>query len=55
MDMTIVAGLRKAMAVLSRGGQDPAGGVIMLVSDGKENRPPWLANVRDQVIRRLMQ
>ncbi|XP_064594617.1 calcium-activated chloride channel regulator 1-like [Liolophura sinensis] len=43
-------GLRKAMAVLSRDGQDPAGGVILLVSDGKENRPPWLANVRNQVI-----
>ncbi|XP_064594338.1 calcium-activated chloride channel regulator 1-like [Liolophura sinensis] len=47
---SIGAGLQKGIEVLSSGGEDPAGGVILLVTDGKENKAPYLTDFKDQII-----
>ncbi|XP_022080657.1 calcium-activated chloride channel regulator 4-like [Acanthaster planci] len=42
-------GLLKSIEVLSSGGQNPAGGIILLISDGEEREAPYIADVIDTV------
>jgi hypothetical protein len=44
----MVTGLRTGLQVLQDDG-DPAGGNIILVSDGAENTNPLIADVKDEV------
>ena len=37
------------LKVLSEGGQDPAGGIILLITDGEERERPFIADVIDFV------
>ncbi|XP_038061541.1 calcium-activated chloride channel regulator 1-like isoform X2 [Patiria miniata] len=43
-------GLLKSIEVLSEGGMDPAGGIILLITDGKENVRPNVADIMDTII-----
>ncbi|XP_038061542.1 calcium-activated chloride channel regulator 1-like [Patiria miniata] len=44
-------GLLKSIEVLSYGGRNPAGGIILLISDGDEREAPYIDDVIDDVTR----
>ncbi|XP_077866380.1 calcium-activated chloride channel regulator 2-like, partial [Saccoglossus kowalevskii] len=46
----IGSGLSEAIDVLENGGNDAAGGCIILVSDGEENRSPYIDDVQSTIV-----
>ncbi|XP_033120354.1 calcium-activated chloride channel regulator 1-like isoform X2 [Anneissia japonica] len=45
----IGCGILDGIEVLSRNGDDPAGGYLLVISDGKNTQPPGIKNVIDEV------
>ena len=42
--------IKKTQVLKDSGRQDPAGGIILLLSDGKENKDPYIAGVTQTLI-----
>ncbi|XP_070557598.1 calcium-activated chloride channel regulator 1-like isoform X2 [Ptychodera flava] len=46
----IGCGLQSGVEVLENGGQDANGGILLLITDGQENQPPYIENVKPTLV-----
>ncbi|XP_070541345.1 calcium-activated chloride channel regulator 2-like [Ptychodera flava] len=51
---SIGAGILKGVDVLEDNGQNPAGGILLVITDGEENRSPFIADVHPTVLPKLI-
>nr|XP_006811202.1 PREDICTED: epithelial chloride channel protein-like [Saccoglossus kowalevskii] len=49
-DTCIGCGLEAGIEVLEYGGKDPAGGIFLLLTDGRENVAPYISDVIDELV-----